>query len=49
MPSERVPEVIHVPLIEDEDLVDTATLRDAKPLGVLRVTAAGSKEGQLFS
>ncbi|CAJ1379600.1 unnamed protein product [Effrenium voratum] len=35
-----LPNVIHVPLIEDEDLVDTATLRDAKPLGVLRVTVS---------
>ena len=26
-------------MVDDEDLVDTASVRDAKPLGVLRVTA----------
>ncbi|CAE7255248.1 Esyt3 [Symbiodinium sp. CCMP2456] len=34
-----LPNVIHVPMVDDEDLVDTASVRDAKPLGVLRVTA----------
>ena len=33
-------QVIHIPLVDDEDVVDTAQLRDAKPLGVLRVVAA---------
>ena len=32
-------QVIHIPMVDDEDLVDTASVRDAKPLGVLRVTA----------
>ena len=35
----RLSKVIHVPMVDDEDLVDTASVRDAKPLGVLRVTA----------
>ena len=32
--------VINIPLVDDEDVVDTATLRDAKPLGILRVVVA---------
>eukprot|EP00438_Fugacium_kawagutii_P024419 Skav222382 [mRNA] locus=scaffold2692:353464:355103:- [translate_table: standard] len=32
-----LPHVINIPLVDDEDVVDTATLRDAKPLGILRV------------
>ncbi|CAK8994035.1 unnamed protein product [Durusdinium trenchii] len=32
-----LPNVIHVPLVDDEDVVDTAALRDIKPLGILRV------------
>ena len=32
-------QVIYIPLVDDEDVVDTAQLRDAKPLGVLRVVA----------
>lgn len=35
-----LPNVIHVPMVDDEDLVDTASVRDAKPLGVLRVTVS---------
>ena len=37
------PQVINIPLVDDEDVVDTATLRDAKPLGILRVVATWQK------
>ena len=32
-----------MPLVDDEDVVDTAALRDAKPLGILRVAATWRK------
>jgi hypothetical protein len=36
----RIAKVINIPLVDDEDVVDTATLRDAKPLGILRVAVS---------
>lgn len=49
-----LPNVINIPLVDDEDVVDTATLRDAKPLGILRVvvanvTSTGARKARLFS
>ena len=35
-----IAKVINIPLVDDEDVVDTATLRDAKPLGILRVVVS---------
>lgn len=34
-----LPNVLHVPLVQDESVVDSAVLKDPKPAGVLRVTA----------
>lgn len=47
-----LPNVINIPLVDDEDVVDTATLRDAKPLGILRVAVANvtpKRTARLFS
>jgi len=39
-----LPNVWFKPFLQNEDIVDTATLRDPKPVGVLRVTAIEAKQ-----
>lgn len=39
-----LPNVWFRPFLKDEEVVDTATLRDPKPVGVLRVTAIEAKD-----